>query len=150
MNSSGLLLFTDDGELAHSLAHPSKQVEREYAVRVLGTATPAQLDALCRGVALEDGPARFLRILDAGGEGANHWYHVTIGEGRNREVRGLWASQGLTVSRLICIRYGAVSLPRSLRAGQVRELPPREIAALAQSARGGGRRRPVHRPGLRK
>lgn len=130
INSSGLLLFTDDGVLADRLMHPRNRVEREYAVRVSGQARTGQLDALVKGVRLEDGMARFTDIADAGGKGRNHWYRVTIMEGRNREVRRLWASQGLSASRLIRIRYGAYSLPRSKRPGQFWALSRDEIDAL--------------------
>lgn len=130
INSSGLLLFTDDGVLADRLMHPRNRVEREYAVRVSGQARAEQLDALLKGVRLEDGMARFADITDAGGKGRNHWYRVTIMEGRNREVRRLWASQGLSASRLIRIRYGAYRLPRNKRPGQFWELSRDEIEAL--------------------
>jgi len=132
--TSGLLLFTTDGELAHRLMHPSTGVEREYAVRILGTVTPEMLHRLQSGVELDDGPAHFDTITDAGGSGANHWYHVTLREGRNREVKRLWESQGLTVSRLIRVRYGPCLLPRDQRAGRWREIEDTEFDALLQIA----------------
>jgi 23S rRNA pseudouridine2605 synthase len=128
----GLLLFTNNGELANRLMHPSNQVEREYAVRVLGTATESQLQSLTKGVKLEDGLAKFTDIVDSGGEGANHWYHVVLMEGRNREVRRLWESQGLKVSRLIRVRFGSYILPRSKRPGNFWDLKEAEIKALSQ------------------
>jgi 23S rRNA pseudouridine2605 synthase len=130
INSSGLLLFTPDGELAGRLMHPSQQIEREYAVRVLGQVTDEMLERLKEGVELEDGPAHFDNILDAGGEGANHWYQVVLREGRNREVRRLWESQGLKVSRLIRIRFGPIQLGSFPRTGQHRELDKEEVKAL--------------------
>ncbi len=128
----GLLLFTNNGELANRLMHPSNQVEREYAVKVLGTATESQLQSLTKGVKLEDGLAKFTDIVDSGGEGANHWYHVVLMEGRNREVRRLWESQGLKVSRLIRVRFGSYILPRSKRPGNFWDLKEAEIKALSQ------------------
>lgn len=132
-NTSGLLLFTTDGELAHRLMHPKHGLEREYAVRVLGAVPPAVLQALKAGVELEDGLAKFDSIREAGGEGANHWYHVTLSEGRNREVRRLWESQGVTVSRLIRIRFGQLSLPRALKVGRWQELSEEAIEAFLAS-----------------
>jgi len=132
INTAGLLLFTSDGELAHRLMHPSRQVEREYAVRVMGEVPPEMIKRLQEGVELEDGKAHFDSIVDAGGEGANHWYHVTLLEGRNREVRRLWESQGVMVSRLIRVRYGPVTLPRWLRDGKFEDVPEHQLQALLE------------------
>lgn len=129
-NTSGLLLFTNDGELANRLTHPAQEIEREYAVRVLGKITELQLSALTSGVRLDDGMAKFDALRDAGGDGANHWYHVLLSEGRKREVRRLWEAVGVTVSRLIRVRYGTVALPRQLPRGAWREATPDELQAL--------------------
>ena len=134
LTTSGLILLTTDGELAHRLMHPARGLEREYAVRVLGRVDDAMLARLKSGVTLEDGAARFEFITDAGGRGVNHWYHVVLKEGRNREVRRLWESQGVKVSRLIRVRYGPVPLPPGLRAGQWRELDGADVEALRRAA----------------
>ncbi len=134
INTTGLLLFSNNGELANRCMHPSSNIEREYAVRVLGTANDRQLTALREGIILDDGVAGFSDILDAGGEGTNHWYHVVLTEGRNREVRRLWESQGLKVSRLIRVRYGSYQLPRKKRPGQCWELDQKDIDSLLQDA----------------
>ncbi len=146
LNTSGLLLLTNDGELANRLMHPSTGMEREYAVRVLGEVDKETLERLRSGVELEDGPARFERLRDAGGSGANHWYHVVLREGRNREVRRLWESQGVTVSRLIRIRYGSVTLRRGLPQGRWEELDEGQVNQLLQQA-GLRQRTAVPRPG---
>ncbi|MGH8503042.1 MAG: 23S rRNA pseudouridine(2605) synthase RluB [Gammaproteobacteria bacterium] len=130
VNTSGLLLFTTDGQLANRLMHPSCAVEREYAARVRGEVRAETLARLREGVALEDGLARFETIFEAGGSGANRWYHVTLREGRNREVKRLWESQHITVSRLIRVRYGPLSLGRWLRPRRWRELTHEETQAL--------------------
>lgn len=129
-NTSGVLLLTNDGELANRLMHPSNEVEREYAVRIMGQVTEEMLIALKEGVELDDGIASFDSILDAGGKGSNHWYHVILREGRTREVRRLWESQGVTVSRLIRVRYGKIELDRSLRPGKFRGLMPDDVNGL--------------------
>lgn len=130
INTSGLLLLTTDGELANRLMHPSSQIEREYAVRVLGSVAPGVTDRLVQGIALEDGIAKFDSVREAGGQGANHWYHVVLREGRNREVRRLWESQDIRVSRLIRVRFGPISLPRRLRPGAYMELNPAQSQVL--------------------
>lgn len=127
INTSGMLLFTTDGELANRLMHPSRKVEREYAVRVFGEVDEAMLQRLRHGVKLEDGPAKFNKIVYRGGEGRNHWFHVVLTEGRNREVRRLWESQDVQVSRLIRVRYGDMEMPRQLPVGGWIELNLQEV-----------------------
>ncbi len=133
-NTSGLLLFTTDGDLANRLMHPSASIDREYAVRTLGEATERQLQQLRDGVQLEDGMARFSDIVDSGGKGTNHWYHVVLQEGRNREVRRMWEAVGLTVSRLMRVRFGPIVLGSGVRVGKSRELSREEIRQLQQAA----------------
>jgi 23S rRNA pseudouridine2605 synthase len=132
INTTGLLLMTTDGELANALMHPSSNVDREYACRVRGPVEPEALTRLKQGVELDDGPASFSDIVASGGSEGNLWFHVTILEGRNREVRRLWASQGIRVSRLKRVRYGAVFLPKRLRMGQIHELSPGDYQVLRE------------------
>lgn len=127
INTQGMLLFTTDGELANRLMHPSRKVEREYAVRVFGEVDDAMLQRLRNGVKLEDGPAKFNKITYRGGEGRNHWFHVVLTEGRNREVRRLWESQDVQVSRLIRVRYGDITLQRQLPLGGWVELGIKDV-----------------------
>jgi len=130
INSAGLLLLTTDGELANRLMHPSHQIEREYAVRVLGKVDEDMLKSMSSGVELEDGPARFEHIVASGGTGANRWFHVVIMEGRKREVRRIWEAVGAKVSRLIRVRFGSITMGDRLFAGCHRELEPDELKLL--------------------
>lgn len=131
INTSGLLLFTTDGELANRLMHPSYQMDREYAVRVMGEVDEEMLERLKEGVMLDDGPARFTDVVASGGEGINRWYHVCLMEGRNREVRRLWESQGVRVNRLKRVRFGPVFLGSELPVGRYREMKQNEIDTLS-------------------
>lgn len=134
LNTEGLLLFTNSGELANKLMHPRFGLEREYAVRVLGALSNIEKAKLLAGVQLEDGEARFGSLEDGGGEGANCWYRVTIQEGRNREVRRMFEAVGHAVSRLIRIRYGKMMLPRGLKRGEWMELDALDTEQLVRSA----------------
>lgn len=133
INTSGLLLFTNDGELANRLMHPKYEVEREYSARVFGEVTNQTLRTLTKGVELDDGPAKFLKIKPIGGEGLNKWFNVTLTEGRNREVRRLWQSQEVEVSRLIRIRYGKLELSKRLPQGGWEELKLEDVNYLRKS-----------------
>jgi 23S rRNA pseudouridine2605 synthase len=151
INTSGLILFTTDGELANRLMHPSREVEREYAVRILGEVPEGTLERLAAGIELEDGLAKFDAVTERGGTGANRWFHVVLREGRNREVRRLWEAAGCQVSRLIRIRYGNIELGRRLYTGNWRPLSEDEqetLMALAGLTPPVPRRRQV-RPGAR-
>jgi 23S rRNA pseudouridine2605 synthase len=132
-NSCGLLMFTNSGELANRMMHPRNAIEREYAVRVLGELAPEIKTQLTAGIQLDDGMARFQRLYEVGGEGANRWYEVTLSEGRYREVRRMFEAVGVTVSRLMRVRYGPVALPPRLKRGQVLELEPTEVQALLKA-----------------
>ncbi|MDP1931647.1 MAG: pseudouridine synthase [Gammaproteobacteria bacterium] len=130
INTSGLLLFTTDGELANRLMHPSSNIDREYAVRVMGDVTQEVIDNMMKGVMIDDHLCRFTDIRYFAGEGANRWYHVVLMEGRNREVRKLWESQGIRVSRLKRVRYGPIFIPSKVKKGDFFELPKEEMALL--------------------
>ncbi len=133
-NTSGLLLFTNDGDLANKLMHPSSVIDREYLVRIQGDVDPDMKRRLREGVLLEDGIAKFTDIVDGAGEGRNRWFYCVVMEGRNREVRRLWESQGVKVSRLKRVRYGNVFIPSHVRAGQWVELNPKELKDLCTTA----------------
>lgn len=134
LNTSGLLLFTTDGELANKLMHPSSQIEREYAVRVLGNVTAEMVQRMHEGVIIEGSLCRFTDIQHFGGTGVNQWYHVVLMEGRNREVRKLWESQGVKVSRLKRVRFGPIFIPSTVSRGKFQELTKNEIDKLRQLA----------------
>ena len=133
INTSGLLLFTNNGEVAHKLMHPSTNIKRKYAVRIFGEVSQQVLVNLSKGVRLDDGLAKFDSIQAAGGQGINKWYHVTLREGRNREVRRLWQSQDLQVSRIMRIQFGPLHLPEQLKMGNWLELTSNEISGLLAS-----------------
>ena len=133
LNTSGLLLFTNNGVLANKLMHPSSEIDREYAVRVLGKVEDEHIKKLTNGIELEDGFAKFHRVTLGGGEGANRWYHVVVREGRKREVRRLWEALDFKVSRLIRTRFSDIRLPEKLRANQSEYLKPKQVQALLKS-----------------
>lgn len=137
INTTGLLLFTTDGELANALMHPSSGIDREYMVRVNGAVDDAMLERLKQGVELDDGPACFTDIQEGRGkaEGANRWFYVALMEGRNREVRRLWESQGVKVSRLKRVRFGNVVIPSAVKAGQSKEFSAADAAGLYERVR---------------
>lgn len=130
LNTSGLLLFTNNGELANRLMHPSFEIEREYAVRVLGKVQQQDLTQLTKGIELEDGFAKFSRVTVGGGQGANRWYKVVLKQGRKREIRRLWEALGFKVSRLIRVRFGEIRLSDNLRANQVATLKHGQVKLL--------------------
>ncbi|MFM9836458.1 MAG: 23S rRNA pseudouridine(2605) synthase RluB [Methylophilaceae bacterium] len=134
MNTSGLLIFTTSGELANRLMHPRYEVEREYAVRILGELTEGQMLQLTQGIELEDGVAKFESIYSNGGEGANKWYQVVIKEGRNREVRRLFEAFQLPVSRLMRVRFGPIALPPRVKRGLMLKLEQKEVVKLLEWA----------------
>lgn len=133
-NTSGLLLFTTDGELANRLMHPSANIDREYAVRVMGEVSDEMIKTLMKGVMIEDHVCRFTDVQFFAGEGKNRWYHVVLMEGRNREVRKLWESQGVRVSRLKRVRYGPVFIPSRIKKGQIYEMKTPELITLYEAA----------------
>lgn len=133
LNTSGLLLFTNNGDLANKLMHPSSEIDREYAVRVLGKVEDEHIKKLTNGIELEDGFAKFHRVTIGGGDGANRWYHVVVREGRKREVRRLWEALDFKVSRLIRTRFSDIRLPEKLRANQSEYLKPKQVQALLKS-----------------
>jgi len=148
INTAGLLLLTNNGELANRLMHPSREVEREYAVRILGEVSEEALHRLTHGVELEDGPARFEEIVESGGDGANRWYHVVLREGRNREVRRLWEAVGLKVSRLKRVRYGNVILDSRVVSHQWRDLTEEEAGGILELAGMDQPKSVARRPGM--
>jgi len=135
LNTSGLLLFTNNGDLANKLMHPSSEIDREYAVRVLGTVDNDHIKQLTSGIELEDGFAKFHKVTLGGGEGANRWYHVVVREGRKREVRRLWEALDFKVSRLIRTRFSDIRMPDNLRANQSEYLKPKQVQALLKAVK---------------
>jgi len=135
LNSAGLLLFTNNGDLANKLMHPSSEIDREYAVRVLGRVSDEDIKQLISGVELEDGFAKFHKVTIGGGDGANRWYHVVVREGRKREVRRLWEALDFKVSRLIRTRFSDIRMPDSLRANQSELLKPKQVQALLSAVK---------------
>lgn len=135
INTSGLLLFTNNGDLANKLMHPSSQIDREYAVRVFGRVEDEDLQKLTQGIELEDGFAKFHKLTIGGGDGANRWYKAVLKEGKKREVRRLWEAVGFKVSRLIRVRFGEIRLPENLKANQVDYLKPGQVKLLLDAVK---------------
>jgi len=135
LNSAGLLLFTNNGDLANKLMHPSSEIDREYAVRVLGRVSDEDIKQLISGIELEDGFAKFHKVTLGGGDGANRWYHVVVREGRKREVRRLWEALDFKVSRLIRTRFSDIRMPDNLRANQSELLKPKQVQALLNAVK---------------
>ena len=135
LNTSGLLLFTNNGDLANKLMHPSSEIDREYAVRVLGRVSDEDIKQLISGIELEDGFAKFHKVTLGGGDGANRWYHVVVREGRKREVRRLWEALDFKVSRLIRTRFSDIRMPDNLRANQSELLKPKQVQALLNAVK---------------
>jgi len=135
LNSAGLLLFTNNGDLANKLMHPSSEIDREYAVRVLGRVSDEDIKQLIIGIELEDGFAKFHKVTVGGGDGANRWYHVVVREGRKREVRRLWEALDFKVSRLIRTRFSDIRMPDNLRANQSELLKPKQVQALLNAVK---------------
>jgi len=129
-NTCGLLIFTTDGVLANRLMHPRYEVEREYAVRIVGQLSPSQIKLLTTGIELDDGSAKFISLVDQGGKSSNHWYHVILKEGRNREIRRMFETIGITISRLLRVRFGSIKLPPRLRRGKSIELSKEEVGRI--------------------
>ncbi|WP_416652921.1 pseudouridine synthase [Candidatus Pseudothioglobus sp. Uisw_086] len=135
LNTSGLLLFTNNGDLANKLMHPSSEIDREYAVRVLGRVSDEDIKQLINGIELDDGFAKFHKVTLGGGDGANRWYHVVVREGRKREVRRLWEALDFKVSRLIRTRFSDIRMPDNLRANQSELLKPKQVQALLNAVK---------------
>ena len=135
LNTSGLLLFTNNGDLANKLMHPSSEIDREYAVRVLGRVSDEDIKQLISGIELDDGFAKFHKVTLGGGDGANRWYHVVVREGRKREVRRLWEALDFKVSRLISTRFSDIRMPDNLRANQSELLKPKQVQALLNAVK---------------
>ena len=136
-NTTGLLLLTNDGELANKLMHPSSQIDREYLVRVMGEVDEEMIKRLKEGVALDDGTANFTDVVEdkRSDEGSiNKWFCVCVMEGKNREVRRLWESQGVTVSRLKRVRFGPIFLPSRLKRGRYEYLTEKDVKTLVEAA----------------